>query len=47
MGLHVPIAASKLEFLASKRNRAFFWDTLYTLNQIPTTLYTELDNVAP
>ena len=24
MGLHVPIAASKLELLASKRNRAFF-----------------------
>ena len=24
MGLHVPIAASKLELLATKRNRAFF-----------------------
>ena len=29
MGLHVPIPASKLEILASKCNRAFFWDTLY------------------
>ena len=29
MVLHVPIAAPKLELLASKPNRAFFWDTLY------------------
>ena len=29
MVLHVLIAASKLELLAIKRNRAFFWDTLY------------------
>ena len=29
MGLHVPIAASKLELLASKRNRAFFFGTPY------------------
>ena len=28
MVLHIPIAPSKLELLASKRNRAFFWDTL-------------------
>ena len=26
--MYVPIAPSKLELLASKRNRAFFWDTL-------------------
>ena len=50
IGLHVPKAVSKLELLASKRNRAFFLGHpvySYTLNPIPTTLYTELDNVAP
>ena len=32
MVLNVPIAASKLELLASKSNRVFFRDTLYILS---------------
>ena len=41
MGLHVPIAASKLELLASKRNRAFFLGHPVCLKMYTKSVLTE------